>query len=1130
MKKFFFLLLFCLGCLFSQAQFQDDFGDGNFTTNPVWNGSTADFTISGNKNWLQLKAGTAGNSYLSTSNSVVLQKEFVFLTYLNFTPSGGSYARIYVVSDNQNLKGSLNGYYLQLGTSNANKSIEFFRQDGTTVTKLASGLKNHIRRNMSVRFKVQRDIQGNWQILSDTSGGAIFIPELKVYDNTYTNTAYFGVDCNYAASNSDKFYFDDFVVRGYTADKTPPHIVGAGVKNDSVMTVAFNEAIDSSTTKSKGAFYLQPNNAFPTQITVKKPNVIDLKFANLFNSNIKYTINVSALKDYSGNVINLDTASFYYNINIGSSIAINEIYADTLPSYGLPFAQYVELFNYGNKDINLNNWTLMDKSKAKNVLPNYILKPNDYVILSEFRNVKKFDTLINVIGISKFLYLNLTDEELTLTDSFDRRIDHISYTSTSYNDRQKSKGGYSLERINPSDTCTGDADWSASIDSSGGTPGIINSIFDNSVDVIPPTIQANRLINDSTILIVISEKIDWTSLATTTINIKNLSIKSILVDSITKRTITVNLAQKVVPGTKYTISIFGITDCAGNPMQHVHIGQVIYLNSIKILPGDIILSEIMPKTYAGMALPLHEYFELYNNSGKQLPLRNLTIYNKGNYYPLGDDILDSGEYRLFLNSNNVQDYDTSKLKITGLIQMPSFINSGDTLMLFSDSNKTILDKVFFDPQVQFTSTLKKLGGYSLERKFPIYNCFNLSDWQVSTDALGGTPGKPNSPRSSDTLNNIAQNFKLIYIDAYNLIITPPAGFDDNNIRLDSLVKIENANIAKVYYEDVFKFKIHIRFISPLDSNLIYEFKLKSPEVCGSSQTNIIFTFIFGLPKFPDQNDIFFNEVLYNSKTQGAEYLEIYNNSDYFINALSIFLKGYNNNNELVYTGTITDENHYIKPHQYCAVTRNISGIYSDYFVKIPENLASSNYFPISYLKGGNIKLFSNKGKFLDSLPLNPKWHNPLLSDITGISLEKIGETLSSYNSTNWVSASNTSENGTPGYENSQKTTLNNSSTDYNIPYKVISPDGDGYRDYLSISFKLDKGGYALVATLYQLTGERIGKICDGQILDDTGLYTWQGQSPTGQKLNAGQYLIYFELLDNQGNQKRFKVPIAILYK
>jgi len=203
------LVLFMLD-LYSEGQVSDNFTDGNFTQNPDWTGDTGKFEINSVKQ-LHLQTSGTGQAILATPNGMINNCEWLFWISLSFNTSTNNYARVYLVSDNEDLKGSLNGYFLQIGGSN--DSVSFFRQSGNQVIKLFTAEQSCTNSSSNVlRFKMIHDSAENWTLYADNSGGSDFVKEGFCSDTNFHTTSWFGVYCQFTSSNSAKFYFDDFYV------------------------------------------------------------------------------------------------------------------------------------------------------------------------------------------------------------------------------------------------------------------------------------------------------------------------------------------------------------------------------------------------------------------------------------------------------------------------------------------------------------------------------------------------------------------------------------------------------------------------------------------------------------------------------------------------------------------------------------------------------------------------------------------------------------------------------------------------------------------------------------------------------------------------------------------------------
>jgi hypothetical protein len=68
---------------------------------------------------------------------------------------------------------------------------------------------------------------------------------------------------------------------------------------------------------------------------------------------------------------------------------------------------------------------------------------------------------------------------------------------------------------------------------------------------------------------------------------------------------------------------------------------------------------------------------------------------------------------------------------------------------------------------------------------------------------------------------------------------------------------------------------------------------------------------------------------------------------------------------------------------------------------------------------GKLVLLNESGELMDELDYDHHWHAPLLSDESGVALERIRTDLPTNQSSNWTSASAPSGYGTPGYKNSE---------------------------------------------------------------------------------------------------------------
>ncbi|MFT7612739.1 MAG: hypothetical protein ACI9J3_001702, partial [Parvicellaceae bacterium] len=234
------LLIITPSIAFSQVT--DDFSDGDFTTNPVWSGDVAEFEIDANR--LNSKGpSTTSKLYLSTPSTVTNNTTWKFNVDMQFAPSASNRVRIYLMSDQANLEGSLIGYFIQVGES-SNDEIRFFRQDANgTETELFVG-SSSLTGNVNIGYQITRDTSGNWQVNADVAGGTTYTSEgASFLDNTYTTTTHFGFVCSHSSTRKDLFFFDDISI---TAAATAIAVSSLSVESNTSLRVKFNQNVEQT--------------------------------------------------------------------------------------------------------------------------------------------------------------------------------------------------------------------------------------------------------------------------------------------------------------------------------------------------------------------------------------------------------------------------------------------------------------------------------------------------------------------------------------------------------------------------------------------------------------------------------------------------------------------------------------------------------------------------------------------------------------------------------------------------------------------------------------------------------------------------------------------------------------------
>ncbi len=764
-----FLFIICCCCPII-AQFSDSFDDGNFNSNPEWLGNISEFKVI--NGILQLNApnasGSGNTSYLSVkaATSTDFLTTWRFWVQLDFNPSSSNFARIYLASNQQDLSGELNGYFIQVGESGPDDALKLFRQDGKQTTFLGTATPGAIASQpVLASVEVTRSAEGEWTLSADYTGGNNFNEEFSIIDSTYSNAAYIGVWCRYTATRSDAFFFDNFFVDPLFVDRIPPSVTEVLVNNNQEIIVKFNEPIESFSATEFSNYQINKGIGSPISATFdpENPNSVTLGLPIPLESTIEYTLTINGVSDLNQNILNNGIINFTYfdvqNAEPGDLI-ITEIFADPTPSKGLPEAEFFEIYNRSNKVIQLNE-LLISSGGTPQSLPDQILLPGDYITICDDDDLLAFQAFGPTVSVRSFPALSNSDV-IEISNSAEELIFSINYEDDWYDVDSLSMGGVSLELIDLDGLPDCPGNWAASRDQAGGTPGKPNSAANLSLENIAPQISSFFIESEFEIRIRYNEAMNLASALST--NAYNFTPALVISEIITgsENEVILLLSTPIQTGQSYLLNLENtITDCIGNS-----IGEGLAFNiglPEEAEPGDLLINEILFNPFTGGK----DFVEIYNSSTKVIELNGWLLQNtlleKGNNLQVFEN-----NFLVFPDTYVVITSDPGDISSNYQVLNPGNLVQNDLPTLESREgnfslrrpDSLLIDAFDYDDDLHF-SLLENLRGVSLERLSVNQATQSRGNWHSAAESVGfASPTAPNSqiiPQNSNTQALIAIN-------------------------------------------------------------------------------------------------------------------------------------------------------------------------------------------------------------------------------------------------------------------------------------------------------------------------------------------------------------------------------------
>jgi hypothetical protein len=824
------------------------------------------------------------------------------------------------------------------------------------------------------------------------------------------------------------------------------------------------------------------------------------------------------------------------------TVVINEIMYG--PSGGE--AEWIELYNTSATEVNLRNWRFSNRvtsSKYDLTASDVYLPPKGFAVVT--RDSLAFFTfhpsMPGLLLVNSDLPIALFSNSGDAVVLFDARTNVMD--SVSYSPSWGGGGGRSVERIAPESSSTEPSNWGTSIDPSGSSPGRVNTLAKKSQDLA---------IRSLTSLPQIAYEGTTITLKATILNAGTDPALDFVVsfyedvnadstgqaDELILRT---SSAGSLQPGDSMEFKAQTLSACAG---MHRYLVSADYsadentLNNKRLLilqvglpMRSVVINEVMYAPTGGEP----EWVELYNTTNADVDLENWRLSNRtvATKYTLSTTsvILKPLSYAVVTKDASILNFHSTPPGLLVLVpNLPTALlsNAGDAVVLY-DTRGVTMDSLTYTP------AWGGANGKSMERIAIDVASTDSANWATSLDIEGSTPGRQNS------VATLANDLRIVRVRT----VEPLSVQEGAAVSVALLVTVQN-----VGREQAVGFSVKFYHDADRDSTLL------SAELVGTvaseatlqrkDTTLVPFTWT-GVPSglvrmiaVVDYNKderlsnnaasidlrigsqpraLIINEIMYGPLTGQAEWIELHNPNSYSVDmtdwTLSDMKDATGKANMFSIAGTRTE----IQAGGY-AVLSSDSTILSQF--PSLQNLQEGstviilNRTGLSLNNEGDDVIISDLvGTVIDSVHYFPSWHNPDMTDVTGISLERINPNLSSNDRRNWSSCVE-KVGGTPGLQNSVYTTAIAPRTTLSVSPNPFSPDGDGFEDFTVISYRLSSRIARVNVRIFDSLGRLVRTLANYDPSASTGQIIWDGLDDDKRRLRMGIYVVLLEAIDSAG--------------
>jgi hypothetical protein len=896
------------------------------------------------------------------------------------------------------------------------------------------------------------------------------------------------------------------------------------------LQIQFSRKVDTTSAKDPTNYSLDNGSGNPilAEVVAMDSTKIQLQFVSDFTNKTQYILTIQNVADQNLDSLQTEIISFLYFVPEAFDVVINEIMADPYPEVNLPNYEYIEIKNTTEFDIDLSGWKLKSGTTEKD-FPGATLNPDSYLILCDNDASEYLDNYGTVLEFSSFPSITNSAAVISIFDENDNFIDSVKFTVDWYADPEKEDGGWSIERIDPLNTCSGITNWKASEDINGGTPGTENSVFASNLDNDSPAVDYMEILSDNQLRVVFAEPgTEECILEQLNYSVNNgIGNPNSVLPSTDFMEVELLFSESFPVETELVLTVVNIGDKCGNLMPSTDIDFLYYV----VKSNDIVINEIMADPEPSIELPEYEYIEIYNTSDFEIDLTGWKLIIGTSEKVIPSAKIGSGEYIILCDDEAELEFQ-AYLKTIIFSSFPSIPNSEQTITLRNKLDQ-IINTVHYTDE-WYKDDYKAEGGWSLEQIDPMNPCGGTNNWIASESDLGGTPGQINSVNASNPDLESPELLNITLIENNKIRL-----FFNESIDSISAMQLTNYNVdfgvgnpTQVTLVGPDYKSLFLEFTNDFSSNSIYTCEIAGGIFdCSGNEIAEKNTAKFGISESPTLNDIVINEVLFNPFPDGSDFIEIYNRSEKIIDLRDVYIATYNSN-EAVYDNVqqISTNGYLLFSGDYLLISEDPENIKSWYYTENPEGFLTISKLPTFNDDEGRIILIDRILNLIDDLEYTEDMQFALLATKEGVALERINFERPTNDKTNWHSASEMVGFATPAYKNSQFLEAEDIKEIVQVEPEVFSPDNDGFEDFANINFLLSEPGYVANIKIYDSKGRLIRYLANNQLLGVNETITWDGLDEKSQKAYVGIYVVFIELFDLEGNVKQYKETVVVAAK